>query len=140
MDHTFSDSFSTLHLLPAFNMIDTNALLTIAFTLVSNFLSKVDVPEVKLPLDRRDAKQFHAGSFYAPTKTYLSLRSGTEFWIEYGVVQMFASASSHYQNDYPEPPPDSSGALLTSNRVVELGESALKMLTRTPRGSESGPL
>ena len=80
-------------------MIDTNQLLSIAFTLISNFTNVVEIPGDHVPTRREDLKEIVVGSPASPLAIYMAHRLGDEFWLEHGVVQQYQSPESFHHKD-----------------------------------------
>ena len=121
-------------------MIDTNALLSIAFSLVAQFAQVVKVPQDAIPRTTNDLQSFGIGSPYSPIEVYLIDRKGTQFWIRNGVVQQYISPGTFYY--CPGGADYLSGAAwvsqftgraaLSSNEVVALSQRLLSRLAKSP--------
>jgi hypothetical protein len=111
-------------------MVLTNVLLSISFSLISNFLTKAELPQAIAPRSIEDVGRYHVGFNYAPIDTYVELKNGNEFWIRNGVVQSFLSPSALYVNRDPNPAGKLATPSLTSNEVVALANRVLERLAR----------
>jgi hypothetical protein len=75
-------------------MIQTNLLLSIGFSLVSNFTNVVPVRPEAVPTKIDDLKHYVVGSPNSPIHLYLVDRQGTEFWLDGGVVYSYRTSGS----------------------------------------------
>jgi len=112
-------------------MIDTNAILSIGFALVSNFTSVVTVPQSALLTDTNCLEKYVVGSLHSPVDLSLFDKKGNRFWIWSGVVQAYESADSYFLDQsltniakYVGKP------TLSSNQVADLALSTIERLSR----------
>ena len=70
-------------------MLDTNTLLTIAFSLISNFTNVVSIPPDAVPQSPADLERCPIGSPSSPIHLFLTGTKGTEFSILGGVVSRY---------------------------------------------------
>src|SRR5664279_1225598 len=80
-------------------MVDTNALLSIAFSIIGSFTNVVHVLSGAAPDQLSDLSKCVIGSPHSPIDLYLVDRRGTEFTIAEGVVQSYYSAGSFFGLD-----------------------------------------
>ena len=112
-------------------MIDTNALLSISFALISNFSRVVDVPPDGVPRDRSDLVKYVIGTPLLPDSVYLVHRKGTEFWLDWGTVEGYRAPGSYFQLQAPRRIPKFVGTTsLSSNDVFEIAARALRQLVK----------
>jgi hypothetical protein len=113
-------------------MVDTNALLSIAFSLIANFTNVVQVPSDAVPQNPADLSKFVVGSPSSPTDLYLVHRKGTAFWISGGVVYRYRSPGSFFRLQNTALIPNYEGtSTLDSNGVVRIAATALQRLIKT---------
>src|ERR1043165_6534912 len=113
-------------------MMDTNAVLSIAFSIVSNFTQVVYVPPDSVPQNISDLEAYHVGrGRYFPLDIYLRHKRGTEFWIMNGAVNLYMTPRSFFRLQDPKLIPKFIGsAKLSSNQVVELAGSSVRRLVK----------
>jgi hypothetical protein len=110
-------------------MVDTNALLSIAFAVISNFSTKVQIPPGSVPRNVGEVQRILIGSPLCPIDVYMALGEGTQFTMEHGVIQHFRSQNSFLT--YHEPFSKFVGtSILSSNQVVQLTAETLMRLER----------
>ena len=113
-------------------MIDTNALLAFAFSIVASFTNVVHVPSEAVPQSRSDLAVCVIGRTYFPLDVYLESEKGARFWIRNGVVKQYEYPNRLYfglQN--PADIPKFVGtAKLSSNQVVELANTTIRKLIK----------
>ena len=113
-------------------MVDTNALLSIAFSLITSFTNVVSVPSDAVPHDRADLTKILVGSPSSPTDLYLVDRKGTEFSISGGVVYRYRSPGSYFELQDPKLIPSFEGtSTMDSNDVIHVTASVLQRLIKT---------
>ena len=121
-------------------MIDTNALLSIAFTLISNFTQVVEVPYHAVPQKTADLESCLIGSPSSPCDLYMVHRKGTEFWIADGVVWAYRSPGSYFNlQDAHLIPKFTGDSALSSNSAIELAATTLRRLIRDGDPLTNGP-
>lgn len=115
-------------------MVDTTQLLSIAFTLISNFTNVVEIPADHVPTCREDLKDIVVGSPFSPVDIYMVHRLGDEFRVRNGVVTDYQSPESFHHKDlrtmltkFLGPP------TLSTNEVVERASHIMRKLTKTGR-------
>src|SRR6266404_3541684 len=100
-------------------MVDTNQLLSIAFTLISNFANVVEIPRQEVPQLREDLTKVLIGSPHSPVDLYLVHKRGSEFWLSDGVVyQYYSPISFFHMQDFSRRTGLVGPATLSSNEVV----------------------
>jgi len=113
-------------------MLDTNALLNVAFALIANFTNAVEVPPDAVPQSPADIARF-ALSPTSPVIVFIQHHKGTKFSIFYGSVLIYSSPDSFFSSDYllrvderfvGEPK-------LTTNDVINLAMSTLQRLVKS---------
>src|SRR2546421_3368995 len=98
-------------------MLDTNLLLSIGFSMISNFAQVVHIPAEMIPRSRTDLQRCDIGAPFSPTYLYLVDTSGTRIRIMDGVVRSFASSSSYFE--HPELAYKRTGvSTMSSNDVI----------------------
>ena len=113
-------------------MVDTNALLALAFTLVSNFTQIVTVPSFAVPRTTNDLESYVIGSPNRSIDVYLVHKRGTEFWIRNGVVGAYRNPGSFYDAQDPDLLPRFTGTpVMSSNEAVRFATDTINRLTRT---------
>ena len=118
-------------------MLDTNALLTIAFSLISNFTNVVHVPPEGVPHSRADLTKIGIINPTTRFDLWLVQREGYEYWIRDGVVQGYASPDSFFRGQGLDVPARLRGRpTLSSNQVVELATGILGRLGKTGNPAE----
>ena len=118
-------------------MLDTNALLTIAFSLISNFTNVVHVPPEGVPHSRADLTKIGIINPTTRFDLWLVQREGYEYWIRDGVVQGYASPDSFFRGQGLDVPARLRGRpTLSSNQVVELATGFLGRLGKTGNPAE----
>src|SRR5437762_12041593 len=75
-------------------MVNTNELLSVAFSLITSFTNVVNVPPQGVPHSQADLTRI--GLIHPKTRfdLWLVQREGYEYWIRDGVVQGYASPDS----------------------------------------------
>jgi|ERR1044071_26037 hypothetical protein len=121
-------------------MIDTNQLLSIAFTMIANFTSIVHVPPGGTPHGRDDLGRLVVGSMRPdPASLVLVLKHGETFWIKDGVVEGYESPDSFFKGQSADVPDRLKGvATMSSNQVVDLASGLLGRLAK--RGNPAAKL
>jgi len=114
------------------SMVNTNALLNIAFTLITNFTRVVSVPNDAVPHDVGDLARYVVGSSSSPVHLYLVDRKGTEFWIDDGVVYNYRSPGSFFSlQDTGSISHYTGTSTLGSNDLVHIAAKALQQLIKS---------
>src|SRR6185295_13042536 len=107
-------------------MIATNALLSIGFSIISNFANVVPIPEGYVPQSRSDLQAVVVGSPYSPTDLYLIHKRGTSFWIRDGVVYRYLHPGSLFELQNSDQLYRYEGtSKLTSNDVIRVATETL---------------
>jgi hypothetical protein len=109
-------------------MIDTNALLSIAFSLIANFTNVVPVQPEAVPQNQQDLVKLVVRP--QPLSVYLIHRLGTEFWIDWGIVRGYRSPGSYFTGESLPPSNYFGTARFTSNDVVEIAARAMRRLAK----------
>jgi hypothetical protein len=113
-------------------MILTNALLSIAFSMISAYTNAVKVPVDEAPTEVRDLRNFWVGSPFWPVDVCVEGRSGTVFQIQHGIVRYYRSSGSFmYNHDKPGALSGFRGEpVLSSNQVFELADETVRKFVR----------
>jgi hypothetical protein len=110
-------------------MIDTNLLLTIGFSIVTNFTSIVPVPDQDVPKSPNDLRIYRIGTVRSPTDFFLISSSEANYEIVEGVVSHFASWQDYYAEQDPRHITNWVGvSTLSSNQVIDLVSNTLQRL------------
>ena len=121
-------------------MVDTNQLLSIAFTLISNFTNVVEIPTDHVPTRRQDLVKLVVGSPVSPVDIYMAHRLGDEFWFRDGIVHQYQSPDSfHHRQDITRRAQFLGPATLSTNEVLERATHIMRKLARTGRSVDSIP-
>ena len=121
-------------------MIDTNALLSIAFSIVSNFTNAVYIPPHSVPQNTSDLEAFGVARHLYPVDVYLRHKKGTQFWIINGAVQLYYTPGTCFGLQDPSLIEKRLGpARLGTNQVLDLATNAVRRLIewRPPCGHRS---
>jgi len=127
-------------------MIDTNLLLAVAFSMVTNFTSVVPVPESDIPKSPQDLRIYRLGTVNSPVDAMVAGPTGAPYWLMGGVVQYFNSPQNYFREQSPERIGNYAGSpTLTSNQVVQVASDTLKRLAKSssmpnlaPRVAQAG--
>jgi len=112
-------------------MIDTNQLLSIAFTLIANFTSVVKVPPDCVPQRAEDLKKIVIGSPQSPLDLWLVHKRGHEFWISGGIVRQYESPDSYFHLQNWGARERLKGApTISSNQAMELAANLLRSVEK----------
>src|SRR5207249_3458739 len=112
-------------------MVDTNALLSMAFAIISSFTNIVEVAREHVPTSAGDLEKCNIGTLYSPVDLFLMHRSGTCFWIRDGAVQAYESPGSYFRlQDTRKVRSYTGPASLNSNQVVHVATSTIQRLVR----------
>src|SRR3954452_21862682 len=108
--------------------MDTNALLSIAFAIVTNFANILELPPQSVPQSKSDLEAYRIGSGpYSPTDVYLRHKSGSEFWIRNGVVRTFETPDSFFNlQDTRLIPKFVGSSQMTTNEVLDLATDTMR--------------
>ena len=110
-------------------MILTNAVLSLAIGLVSNFNGLVSVPDPGVPAGLQDLRRYHVDS---PNEVYLADRQGRDFLIKGGVVCRYSTPGSLSElGDLKRIPEFLGPPTMTSNEVVELATATIRKLVKS---------
>jgi hypothetical protein len=125
-------------------MFDTNALLSIAFSMIASFTNIVEVPPEAVPTQPGDLQRCVIGRPGSGPGSALHLilthRKGTEFWIGNGAIYAYSSPGSFFTLQDPSLVPNFMGTTkLTSNDVVQIAEKALRQLVKSGNPLGGGP-
>lgn len=112
-------------------MILTNAVLSIAFAVVSNFAYKVGIPQGEVPKTTNDLSSYTIGDPHSPLDVYLTHKSGAMFGIRDGAVNMFEARESfvHVQ-DSAHLKQLLGKSIVSSNQVLELATTIANRLVK----------
>lgn len=114
-------------------MVDTNALLSIAFSLIANFTNVVYVPPEDVPQSTNDLLTYGIGSPYSTVEVGMRHKAGTGFVIVDGAVQTYHNPRrSFYEMEQPWLATNFFGSpKLSSNEVLDLATRAVRGLVKT---------
>lgn len=113
-------------------MIDTNALLSIAFSIVSNFTNAVYIPPHSVPQNTSDLEAFGVARHLYPVDVYLRHKKGTQFWIINGAVQLYYTPGTCFGLQDPSLIEKRLGpARLGTNQVLDLATNAVRRLIKS---------
>lgn len=113
-------------------MVDTNALLSIAFAMIADFTNVVHVPPSAVPQKPDDLVMCVIGSPSSPVELYLVHRKGTEFRIARGVVQSYRCPGSFFSlQDFTSVSNFTGTAKLTSEEAVQVASQAIQRLAKS---------
>jgi len=111
--------------------MDTNALLSIAFSIVSNFCNVVSVPPEAVPQSTNDLATYSIGRQYFPLDMYLRHKHGTQFWIRNGAVQIYCYPGNYYSLQDPRLIPNYVGSsTISSNDVFLMATNIVRRLMK----------
>lgn len=82
-------------------MIETNLLLVLSFSLITNFASKVPIPAKDVPKSPNAIRLYRVGTVRSPTDVMTVGESGALFWVVGGVVQYFQSPENYFNEQDP---------------------------------------
>jgi len=121
-------------------MVDTNALLSIAFSMIAGFSNIVEIPHQAVPTGPQDLQTFTIGSPNSPIDVVLLHKKGTRFWISRGSVYSFSTPGSYRELQDPSRIPTFLGeAKFDSNSVLHLATLTLQHLVKTGNPLTNGP-
>jgi len=125
-------------------MLDTNTLLSIAFSIIANFTNIVEVPPWGVPTKPGDLQRCIIGrpgsGPGSAVHLILTHYKGTEFWIRDGAIYAYSSPGSFFTLQNPSLVPTFAGTTtLTSNDVVRIAEKALRRLVKNGDPLGGGP-
>lgn len=112
-------------------MIDTNAVLAFAFSIISNFTNVVDIPLEQVPKCKADLKICSVGRSFFPLDVYLESKQGSSFWIANGIVEQFHAPKTYFELQDPKQISEFVGtATLSSNEVFALADTTIRRLIK----------
>ena len=118
-------------------MVNTNELLSIAFSLITSFTNVVNVPPQGVPHSQADLTRIGLINPTTRFDLWLVQREGYEYWIRDGVLQGYASPDSFFRGQGLDVPVRLRGRpTLSSNQVVELATGILGRLGKTGNPAE----
>jgi hypothetical protein len=118
-------------------MVNTNELLSIAFSLITSFTNVVNVPPQGVPHSPADLTRIGLINPTTRFDLWLVQREGYEYWIRDGVLQGYASPDSFFRGQGLDVPVRLRGQpTLSSNQVVELATAILARLGKTGNPAE----
>jgi len=121
-------------------MVDTNALLSIAFSMLANFSNIVEVPHQAVPMGVDDLEKCVLGSPNSPVDVTMVHKKGTRFFISRGSVCDFCTPGSFRELQDPKQLPKFLGEpTLDSNAVLRLATTTLQRLVKTGDPFTNGP-
>ena len=113
-------------------MIDTNALLSIAFSIIANFTNAVYIPAHSVPQSTNDVEAYRVARHMYPVDVYLRHRQGTEFWIINGAVQVYYTPGTCFRLQDPSLIEKRLGpARFSSEQVLEVATNAVRRLIKS---------
>ena len=122
----------SLQLRCTIDSMETNTILALAFTVISNFAASVHVAPEAVPRGTNDVEAFTIGRPCFPLDLYLRDRRGDQFWIRHGVVCLYQTPGSYFTLQDPRLIGTFVGvAKLSSNEVFQLAADATRHLIRT---------
>ena len=111
--------------------MDTNAIICLSLTIVSNFVKTVQVAPEVVPRGTNDIETIIIGRQYFPLDVFLHDRRGNQFWIRHGVVCQFLTTNSYFTLQDPHRIGDYVGvAKLSSNEVFRLATTTMTQLLK----------
>src|SRR3982751_6190899 len=81
-------------------VIDTNLLLTLSFSIITNFTYDLQLPPPDL--SGSNMLRFVIGTPHSPLDVYIHTRDGMEFWVSKGVVRRYVTDRSFYVLQNPD--------------------------------------
>src|ERR1035437_7352628 len=113
-------------------MVDTNALLSIAFSLIATFTNTVKVPPDSAPHTTSNLAKYFIGAPGYPVEVNLEDRAGNWFRIHRGAVTRFTSRDSFSNaGDTPSWNRFTGDSTLTAREIEELAVQGLQRLTKS---------
>jgi hypothetical protein len=110
-------------------LIESNLLVGLALTLVSNFTASVHIPYESVQCRASPTARLRIGSLYSPVDVFLMYSNGTSFWIRDGAVESFESPRSYFHLQDPTRISTFTGrGLLSSNQVLDLATKTIRGL------------
>ena len=122
-------------------MINTNLLLSIGYSIVTNFAHLVPIPEKDIPMAPSDLRIYAVGPGHSPVDFRMVNRaSGANYEVVDAVVQYFQSAQDYFLEQEPRRIGKYDGAsVFTSSEVVYQSSNILQRLIRTGAPLTNGP-
>jgi hypothetical protein len=112
--------------------MDTNAVLGLALTIISNFASVVHVAPESVPRDKDSVAVFTIGRRFFPLDMYLKDKRGDQFWIMHGVVGLYETPQSYFTLQDPNLIQGFVGTpKLSTNEVLQLCAGTMQRLVCT---------
>lgn len=112
-------------------MIATNALLTIAFSLVANFTNNVPIEPAVGPCSVADLRRYVVGTRSSPIDINLFCNDGSIFGIMGGALEYFRSSESYFQLQNPALILRFQGeSRFTQDQIIQIAQTALRKLER----------
>jgi hypothetical protein len=109
------------------------------FSLVANFTNVVSIPPDALPQKPEDL-EICAFGFFGPAGAHLLDHKGTEFWIHHGAIQGYRSAGAYFGQRAGHKMSEFGGTFtVTSNELVQIGEKAIRRMTKKGDPLAHGP-
>lgn len=113
-------------------IINTNALISLSVSVVTNFAQLVGIGDYRVPADRTELSQCMIGDGVSPTAVYFEDQSGYRFWVRNGVVWRF-SAPGSFENWNRNPARigvSSEDAKLSTNQAVKIASETVTRLAK----------
>jgi hypothetical protein len=121
-------------------MIDTNLLLSIGFSIITNFANVVHLPDNAVPKSPADLQRCLIGSPYSPIDLFLEDRQEKCFEISDGVVCRYSSPDSFFEIQDPKLIPNYTGtSLLTTNDLMGIASVTVQRLVKHGNPVTNGP-
>jgi len=113
-------------------MIDTNLLVSIGNSIITNFTNVVSVRQDCVPKTPADFHRLMVGTPYSPIGVQVTITGGTTFAIRDGAVNYFESPYSVFSEQNPDQLGKYAGtSILTSNQVFLIASNTLQSLIKT---------
>lgn len=128
-------------------MIDTNLLLGMVFSIITNNMSRVPAPDDCIPKTTNDLRIDGVGSPHSPIDVSVQCRGGAQYLISDGIVHRFDSNRSVFSEQNPDRLDAYKGAsIVSSNQALTIASNVLKRLIKpnfalskaTPRIHQAG--
>lgn len=128
-------------------MVDTNLLLGIVFSIITNDMSRVPAPDDCVPKSPNDLRIEHVGTPYSPIDVFVRCRGGAQYIISDGIVHNFDSNRSVFSEQNPGRLDAYRGvSILSSNQALTIASNVLQRFIKpgfalgraTPRIHQAG--
>src|SRR5438552_2390954 len=113
-------------------MLDTNLLVNIGLSMITNFADTIGIPQDWVPRATTDVVACTVGDPIGPTSLHLVSRGGIQFWIGRGAVRGFTCPGSYFTAQDPNLLPQFLGTTtMTSRDAVQIATKALRGLAKS---------